>query len=126
MEKKMKIEDSILIKVIILALLSVIIYKLPNRSPETTIWLFSVVGLLAYLMFGFFFDRLENRQAKQFMVFSTGFGVSLLIVFFISLFDVFTGPLGPLCGGPFLLCSIVIIIFSLTGLNLITDDKPGY
>jgi len=115
-EPRMKVSDSVEIKLIITGLLAIVIYKIsPHISYETSLWLYSMVGLLAYLMFGFFFDRLKSKNAERFLAASFSFGGILFLVFIISWFEVFTGPLGYLCRWPFFVCSLIITIVNLLG-----------
>lgn len=119
MEKRMNLLLSLVIKSAITALLFYLAHLiniwLPNLSPLASAWIYTAAGLTSYLMFGIMFDRLSKTGWARFISFNLILSAILLLVAFISLFGVFTGPAGYFCGWPAFTSALIIFVVTMLG-----------
>jgi hypothetical protein len=131
MEKRMNFLLSLAIKSAITAVLFYLAHLinlwLPNLSSLASAWIYTAAGLTSYLMFGIMFDRLSQTGWARFMGFNLILVTILLLVAFISLFGVFTGPAGHFCGWPAFTSAMIIFVVTVLGfMGLAIDESERY
>jgi len=138
MKKILKILKMMFIKIIFVAgTLAVASWINRSVSHSTECWLYSLAGLISFLIFGetFLKKNFSRKSTETFLQICQGLIITFLIIFLISFTDVFNGPYGEICRWPLLINALILELFTIIPqllmknegfylyvLNIIDDD----